>query len=174
MWYNIHIVTKRNLNEWIRINSSKSHDIVQNFLTDCSNHPSGQIIATSHDLTPKGSWGREIPLCQGNLYRLVKYYNLARSMDVHRLWWQNIKRWPENFKTLQFECWYDLRSDVQRTLGMYTYIYISITPPPKIYFLRPFVCKCAWQDVHSAYFPLWQLHPFSHLHDQKSKKSDSK
>ena len=22
---------------------------------------SGQIIATSHDLTPKGSWGREIP-----------------------------------------------------------------------------------------------------------------
>ena len=28
---------------------------------------SGQIIATSHDLTPKGSWEREIPLFQGNL-----------------------------------------------------------------------------------------------------------
>ena len=27
---------------------------------------SGQIIATSHDLTPKGSYGREIPLFQGN------------------------------------------------------------------------------------------------------------
>ena len=30
-------------------------------------HISGQIIATSHDLTPKGSWGREIPLFQENL-----------------------------------------------------------------------------------------------------------
>ena len=28
---------------------------------------SGQIIATSHDLTPKGSQGREIPLFQGNI-----------------------------------------------------------------------------------------------------------
>ncbi len=28
---------------------------------------SGQIIATSHDLTPKDSWGKEIPLFQGNL-----------------------------------------------------------------------------------------------------------
>ena len=28
---------------------------------------SGQIIATSHDLTPKGSWGREIHLFQGYL-----------------------------------------------------------------------------------------------------------
>ena len=45
--------------------------------------------------------------------------------------------------------------------------------PPKIYLLRPFVCKCAWQDVHSAYFPLWQLHPFSHLHDQKSKDTQN-
>ena len=27
----------------------------------------GQIIATSQDLTPKGSYGREIPLFQGNL-----------------------------------------------------------------------------------------------------------
>ena len=27
----------------------------------------GQIIATSHDLTPKCSWGREIPLFQENL-----------------------------------------------------------------------------------------------------------
>ena len=38
---------------------------------------SGQIIATSHDLTPKGGYMREIPLFQENV-RLVKYYNLAR------------------------------------------------------------------------------------------------
>ena len=30
-------------------------------------HLSGQIIATSHDLTPKGGLVREIPLFQGNL-----------------------------------------------------------------------------------------------------------
>ena len=29
----------------------------------------GQIIGTSHDLTSTGSWGREIPLSQGNLGR---------------------------------------------------------------------------------------------------------
>ena len=38
---------------------------------------SGQIIATSHDLTSKGSWGREIPLFQGNLG-----------------WWNNVI-WPD-------------------------------------------------------------------------------
>ena len=31
------------------------------------NHDSGQIIATSHDLTPNGGSVREIPLFQGNL-----------------------------------------------------------------------------------------------------------
>ena len=31
------------------------------------NHLSGQIIATSHDLTPNGGLVREIPLFQGNL-----------------------------------------------------------------------------------------------------------
>ena len=30
-------------------------------------HRSGQIIATSHDLTPNGGLVREIPLFQGNL-----------------------------------------------------------------------------------------------------------
>ena len=30
-------------------------------------YASGQIIATSHNLTSKGSWGREIPLFKGNL-----------------------------------------------------------------------------------------------------------
>ena len=30
-------------------------------------HSSGQIIATSHDLTPNGGLVREIPLFQGNL-----------------------------------------------------------------------------------------------------------
>ncbi len=56
---------------------------------------SGQIIATSHDLTPNGGLVREIPLFQKNLgwwnigggheraavkreERVVKYYNLAR------------------------------------------------------------------------------------------------
>ena len=39
---------------------------------------SGQIIATSHNLTPKDSWGREIPLFQGNLG-----------------WW-NVIIWPDD------------------------------------------------------------------------------
>ena len=35
----------------------------------------GQSIATSHDLTSKGSWGWEIPLFQGNLgWCLARYY----------------------------------------------------------------------------------------------------
>ena len=42
---------------------------------------SGQIIATSPDLTTKGGLVREIPLLfQGNLW-LVKYYNLARYIN---------------------------------------------------------------------------------------------
>ena len=41
---------------------------------------SGQIIATSHDLTPNSGLVREIPLFQGNL-GLVKYYNLARCVS---------------------------------------------------------------------------------------------
>ncbi len=45
---------------------------------------SGQIIATSHDLTSKGSWGREIPLLQGNLG-----------------WW-NIIIWPDNYNIIVF------------------------------------------------------------------------
>ncbi len=43
---------------------------------------SGQIIATSHDLTPNGGLVREIPLFQGNLG-----------------WW-NIIIWPEWLKLL--------------------------------------------------------------------------
>ena len=31
-----------------------------------NSHYSGQIIATSHDLTPNGGLAREIPLFQGN------------------------------------------------------------------------------------------------------------
>ena len=42
-------------------------------------HQSGQIIATSHDLTPNGGLVREIPLFQGNLG-----------------WW-NIIIWPDQF-----------------------------------------------------------------------------
>ena len=43
---------------------------------------SGQILATSHDLTPKGSWEREITLFQGNL-----------------AWW-NIIIWPDDYVVL--------------------------------------------------------------------------
>ena len=38
---------------------------------------SGQIIATSHDLTPKLWFSKGNPLISGKS-RLVKYYNLAR------------------------------------------------------------------------------------------------
>ena len=38
---------------------------------------SGQIIATSDDLTPNGGLVREVHLISGKS-RLVKYYNLAR------------------------------------------------------------------------------------------------
>ena len=41
---------------------------------------SGQIIATSHDLTPNGGLVREIPLIQGKS-GLVKYYNLASMFE---------------------------------------------------------------------------------------------
>ena len=39
----------------------------------------GQIIATSHDLTPNGGLSKGNPLISGK-YRLVKYYYLARSI----------------------------------------------------------------------------------------------
>ena len=42
-------------------------------------HVSGQIIATSNDLTPIGGLVREIPLFQWKS-RLVKYYDLARCI----------------------------------------------------------------------------------------------
>ena len=47
------------------------------------NYISGQIIATSHDLTPKGSWGltKGNPLILGKS-RLVKYCNLVRYLFV--------------------------------------------------------------------------------------------
>ncbi len=48
---------------------------VENHCKQC--HKSGQIIATSHDLTPNGGLVREIPLFQGNLG------------------WQNITIWPD-------------------------------------------------------------------------------
>ena len=54
---------------------------------------SGQIIATSHDLTPNGGLVREIPLFQGNLG-----------------WW-NIIIWPESSK-LRFG--YSLRTSHQK------------------------------------------------------------
>ena len=47
-------------------------------------YSSGQIIATSHDLTPNGGLVREIPLFISGKPRLVKYYNLARFMEHTR------------------------------------------------------------------------------------------
>ena len=42
---------------------------------------SGQIIETSHNLTPKGSWGREIHLLHGFFFFwLVKYHSIWPDM----------------------------------------------------------------------------------------------
>ena len=51
----------------------------------CQWYLSGQIIATLHDLTPRGSRGRESPLISGKS-RLVNYYNLARFMEGWKEW----------------------------------------------------------------------------------------
>ena len=48
-------------------------------------HESGQIIATSHDLTPNGGLVREIPLFQGNL-GWWNIENLASYMNGWFLW----------------------------------------------------------------------------------------
>ncbi len=50
-------------------------------------HDSGQIIATSHDLTPNGGLVRECSLFQGNLG-----------------WW-NIIIWPDDYPTLSKMAW---------------------------------------------------------------------
>ena len=47
-------------------------------------HVSGQIIATSHDLTPNGGLVRDHPLISGKP-RLVKYNNLARCIPLNWL-----------------------------------------------------------------------------------------
>ena len=51
--------------------------VIKRFLNGMILQVSGQIIATSHDLTPNGGLVREIPLFQGNLG-----------------WW-NIIIWPD-------------------------------------------------------------------------------
>ena len=59
------------------------------------NQSSGQILATSHDLTPKCSWERDIPLFQANLG-----------------WWNSII-WPESFTIvfhLDIQGWSSCRS----------------------------------------------------------------
>ncbi len=63
-------------------------------------HFSGQIIATSHDLTPIGSQGREIPLFQGNPG-----------------WW-NIIIWPD---FCCYYCWWFVRNSeiLRRIWGWY-------------------------------------------------------
>ena len=59
---------------------------------------SGQIIATSSDLTPKGSWGSEISLFQGNLG-----------------WWNNI-------------IWPDIIVSVHTTYNLYVLCTIPLIP----------------------------------------------
>ena len=47
---------------------------------------SGQIIATSHDLTPNCSWEREMgPLISGKSW-LVKHYSIWPDLDIHLVW----------------------------------------------------------------------------------------
>ena len=53
------------------------------------NHLAGQIIATSHDLTPNGGLVREIPLFQGNLgwWNIIIWPDLAsRQREFSTLW----------------------------------------------------------------------------------------
>ena len=54
----------------------------------------GQIIATSHDLTPKGSYGREIHLSQGNLgwWNIIIWFTQFFSKtlgSLFRNYWEN-------------------------------------------------------------------------------------
>ena len=58
------------------------HDHLNGIKTTHTNQWSGQIIATSHDLTPKCSWGGEIPLFQGNL----GWWNII----IWPAWWSGI------------------------------------------------------------------------------------
>ncbi len=54
----------------------------------------GQIKATSHDLTPKGSLVGEIPY--SGFSRLVNYYNLARSFNP--FWGEETRQCMVNLK----------------------------------------------------------------------------
>ena len=47
--------------------NSQAGEGLRGSISDFRNMISGQIIATSHDLTPNGGLVREIPLFQGNL-----------------------------------------------------------------------------------------------------------
>ena len=89
---------------------------------------SGQSIATSRDLTPKGSWEREIPLISGKS-RLVKYYNLARNLEWVAFWdklpgeswimraWVSMK---EAFHRYWASCLLSLRGSVQSANVLWT------------------------------------------------------
>ena len=49
----------------------------------------GRFFATSHDLTPKGSWGREIPIFQGNL----GWWNIIIWPEICTEWCVSLQRW---------------------------------------------------------------------------------
>ena len=57
---------------------------------------SGQIIATSHDLTPKGSWEREIPLFQGNLgwWNIIIWPDCVDSIDARLFYFDILDVFP--------------------------------------------------------------------------------
>jgi len=58
---------------------------------------SGQIIATSHGLTPKGGLVKEIPLFNSGKSRLVFYYNLARYLVKSPLMCFILQFWDKQF-----------------------------------------------------------------------------
>ena len=68
-------------------------DFSRSWAALCEGDLSGQIIATSHDLTPNGGLEREIPLFQGNLswWNIIIWPDLSgRALKVawHRRWKQ--------------------------------------------------------------------------------------
>ncbi len=66
-------------------------------------HGSGQIIATSHDLTPNGGLVREIPLFQGNL----GWWNIIICPDGY----------PKSFESKSFESPFGLPDSYPKVFG---------------------------------------------------------
>ena len=115
----------RTMIEWFPLSSRKVEIFVHLSRWSCwgrtfTIHFGGQIIATSHDLTPNGGLVREIPF-QGNLgwWMLVKYYTLARFWCHIRtylrlmvlsaclfleMWWSHILNCTDCMKLISMSC----------------------------------------------------------------------